>query len=56
MATGQRQRKKKTSAGLHGGGGKGRRLTMVEKINMGGGLYRNINRPNFGRKIVEEKK
>ena len=32
MAKGQRARTKKTSAGVHGGGGKGRPLTGIEKI------------------------
>lgn len=32
MAKGQRARTKKTSAGVHGGGGKGRPLTGTEKI------------------------
>jgi hypothetical protein len=53
MAAGQKQRKPKTSQGLHGGGGKGRPLTGIEKILFGGGLYRNINKPNFGKKVVE---
>lgn len=55
MAKGQKQRAKKTSQGIHGGGGKGRPLTGIEKILMGGGLYRNINKPNFGKKIDEAK-
>ena len=42
MASGQRKRNKKTSKGIHGGGGKGRPLTHVEKVNMGGGLLRGL--------------
>ncbi len=42
MATGQKQRKQKTSKGANGAGGKGRPLTGIEKINLGGGLLRNV--------------
>jgi hypothetical protein len=49
----QKSRAHKESQGKHGGGGKGRPLTGIEKILMGGGLYRNINKPNFGKKITE---
>lgn len=34
MAKQQRSRTPKTSAGIHGGGGKGRPLTGIEKILM----------------------
>jgi hypothetical protein len=46
MATGQRTRTPKTSAGVHGSGGKGRPLTGIEKINIGNntGLLRNVAR------------
>lgn len=46
----QKSRTPKTSQGIHGGGGK-TRLTGIQKILLGGGLYRNINKPNFGKKI-----
>lgn len=42
MAAGQKMRKQKTSKHEHGAGGKGRRLTGVEKINMGGGSLRTV--------------
>jgi hypothetical protein len=43
MAKGQRQRTHKESKGIHGGGGKGRPLTDIEKINISnGGLLRNV--------------
>lgn len=38
----QRKRATKTSKGIHGSGGKGRALTGVEKINLGGGLLRGV--------------
>lgn len=39
----QRSRTPKTSKGIHGGGGKGRPLTSVEKILISnGGLLRNV--------------
>lgn len=37
MAKVQKQRAKKTSNGVHGGGGKGRPLTPVEKVNISNG-------------------
>lgn len=57
MATGQRQRAHKTSKGEHGGGGKGRPLTGVEKVLLGGGALRTITRPDTkrGRAILAEK-
>lgn len=42
MAAGQKLRKSKTSKGTHGAGGKGRSLTSIEKINMGGGALRQV--------------
>ena len=38
----QKSRTPKTSKHEHGSGGKGRPLTEVEKINLGGGLLRNV--------------
>ena len=57
MATGQKQRAHKTSKGIHGGGGKGRPLTGVEKVLLGGGSLRTITRPDTkrGRAILAEK-
>lgn len=40
----QKSRAHKESKGIHGSGGKGRPLTTVEKINMGGGLLRNVSK------------
>lgn len=37
---GKRRKNPKVSKGVHGGGGKGRPLTEVEKANMGGGIVR----------------
>lgn len=43
MAKQQRSRAKKESKGIHGGGGKGRPLTDIEKILISnGGLLRNV--------------
>lgn len=45
MSNSKKKRTPKTSKGIHGGGGKGRPLTEVEKINLvGGGLLRNASR------------
>ena len=41
---GKKSRKSKTSQGLNGGGGKGRPLSRVEKVLMGGGLLTNAHR------------
>lgn len=49
MAAGQKSRTPKTSKGVHGGGGK-YRPTGIERVLMGQGLYRNIAKPNFGKK------
>ena len=38
MAKGKRKRKHRVSQGIHGGGGKGRPLSTVEKVLMGGGM------------------
>lgn len=53
MGKQQKSRASKTSNGVHGAGGKGRPLTGIEKILMNGGLYRNVNKPNFGKKVTE---
>jgi hypothetical protein len=42
MAKGQRARKPKTSKGVHGSGGKGRRLTDLELIHMGKGMFKTV--------------
>lgn len=42
MAVGKSKRTKKVSKGVHGGGGKVRNLTEVQKVLMGGGLFRTI--------------
>jgi hypothetical protein len=57
MATGQKQRAHKTSKGIHGGGGKGRPLSGVEKVLLGGGALRTITRPETkrGKAILAEK-
>lgn len=44
MASGKRKRKSKTSQRLNGGGGKGRPLTRVEKVLLGGGLLVGANK------------
>lgn len=44
MAKGKRKRKSRTSQGIHGGGGKGRPLSTVEKVLMGGGLLVNVKK------------
>lgn len=49
MAAGQKSRTPKTSKGINGGGGK-YRPTGIERVLMGQGLYRNIHKPNFGKK------
>ncbi len=46
----QRKRTPKTSKHEHGAGGKGRPLTGVEKINMGGGLLRNV-KPRWAKPV-----
>lgn len=38
----QRARKPKTSQGKHGGGGRVRTLTEVQKVNLGGGLLNGV--------------
>ena len=38
MGKQQRSRAKKESKGVHGSGGKGRSLTHVEKVILGGGM------------------
>lgn len=41
MAT-QKKRAQKTSKGIHGGGGKFRGLTEVQKVSMGKGMLVNV--------------
>lgn len=42
MAKTQKKRTPKRSNGVHGGGGKGRPLTDVEKVNLGGGMFKDV--------------
>lgn len=42
MANSKRKRTPKTSKGIHGGGGKVRTLTAVEKVLLGKGLARSF--------------
>ena len=53
MASGQKQRTPKTSKGIHGGGGK-TYIDPLTRVLFGQGLYRNINKPNFGKKKRDE--
>jgi hypothetical protein len=41
---GQKTRQKKTSKGVHGAGGKMPHLTDIQKVLLGGGALKNINR------------
>jgi hypothetical protein len=38
----KKKRTPKTSKGIHGGGGKVRTLTEVQKVNLGGGILRSM--------------
>lgn len=46
----QRARTPKTSQGKHGGGGKCRTLTEVQKVNLGGGLFKNV-KPRWAKPV-----
>ena len=49
MGKQQKSRAKKVSKGIHGGGGKGRPLTGVEKVLLGHGALQSIRLDNTKR-------
>ncbi len=48
---GQKTRKPKTSNGINRGAKRNRQDPLF-RVLLGQGLYRNINKPNFGKKVV----